>query len=262
MEFKEPANYSSIFPEDLPQIGEEEPFNFECGPESPCFNRCCSELTLPITPYDALRLVRQSGMASREFLELFTIMSVCPDTGFPQPTLRMLDGPDALCPFVSPAGCTVYEDRPSACRCYPLGRGARITKDGVAQRFFILKEDHCKGFECNTVQTPKKWLQSQDLANYIKFNDKYMRLLTMVVASGKPLEPKMTGMATLCLYQPDDFRVLVEKMKIFDRLVIDEETKNRIISSDPAGDEAALAFALDWLELVIFGQSAKLRKKE
>ncbi len=43
------------------------------------------------------------------------------------------------------------------------------------------------------------------------------------------------------------------------RLDLDEEQKQKIMA--PEGDEAALSFALDWLELVIFGQCANLRKK-
>ncbi len=259
MNDKNPDISGQDFPEDLPQIGEDEEFCFECGPQNPCFNRCCSELNLPLTPYDALRLTRQSGMTAREFLGLFANFSTCPDTGFPQLTLRMVDGPEALCPFVTPAGCSVYEDRPSACRCYPLGRGSRLAKDGVAQRFFVLREEHCKGFECRTVQTPRKWLQSQEMAKYTEFNDRYMRLLSMVCASGKPLDAKLAAMAMLCLYQLDDFREFTEKMKLFDRLDLDEEQKQKIMA--PEGDEAALSFALDWLELVIFGQCANLRKK-
>lgn len=249
------------FPEDLPRIEEDEEFHFECGPQNPCFNRCCSELNLPLTPYDALRLTGQSGLRSREFLGLFADFATCPETGFPQPTLRMVEGPEALCPFVTPAGCSVYEDRPTACRCYPLGRGSRLTREGVAQRFFLLREEHCKGFECAAAQTPKTWLQSQGLEKYTEFNDRYMRLLSMVCASGKPLDAKLGGMAILCLYQIDDFREFVDKMKLFDRLELDGEMKQKIMEAGRQGDEAALSFALDWLELVIFGQCARLRKK-
>ena len=81
----------------------------------------------------------------------------------------------------------------------------------------------------------------------------------MVCGSGRPLDGKLAAMAMLCLYQLDDFREFTEKMKLFDRLDLDEEQKQKIMA--PEGDEAALSFALDWLELVIFGQCANLRKK-
>ena len=73
---------------------------------------------------------------------------------------------------------------------------SRLAKDGWPS-VFVLREDHCKGFECRTVQTLRKWLQSQEMAKYTEFNDGYMRLLSMVCASGKPLDAKLAAMAML-----------------------------------------------------------------
>lgn len=250
------------FPEELPQLGENEHFHFECGPQNPCFNRCCAELTLPLTPYDAMRLIRQSGMASTDFIQMFIKFSRCPVTGFPQATLRMLDGPGALCPFVTPAGCSVYDDRPSACRCYPLGRGAKIAHDGISERFFLVREDHCKGFETCALQTPAKWLKEQGMDKYTAYSDRYMRLLSMVSASKIPLDSKLASMSILCLYQPDRFRDFIESMRIFEHVDMDRQSQEKILESSDAGDEALLAFALDWLELILFGKCANLRRKK
>ena len=98
--------------ESLPELQADETFCFDCNPQVPCFNRCCAELTLPLTPYDVLRLRRHMGITSEEFLNTFATMRSFPDTGFPLPMLRMLQGPGEPCPFVGPAGCSVYEDRP------------------------------------------------------------------------------------------------------------------------------------------------------
>ena len=38
--------------ESLPELQADETFCFDCNPQVPCFNRCCAELTLPLTPYD------------------------------------------------------------------------------------------------------------------------------------------------------------------------------------------------------------------
>ena len=75
----------------LPELKPDETFCFDCNPDVPCFNRCCAELTLPLTPYDVLRLRRNLGIGSEEFLGTFTTMRSFPDTGFPLPMLRMLD---------------------------------------------------------------------------------------------------------------------------------------------------------------------------
>lgn len=249
------------FLENMPEIGEKDTFCFDCGPSLPCFNRCCADLALPLPPYDAARLCRRLGNSGEDFLKVFTDIREFPETGFPLPFLRMIKSPDAPCPFVSPAGCTVYEDRPGACRAYPLGRGARLAKDGIQKRFFVVREDHCLGFECGARRTPEQWFECQGLAKFNYFNDRYMRLITMVAATEKKLEPRLATMATLCLYQPDLFRKLIQEMKIFERVEVADDKQPKIMEDSLAGDEACLDFALDWLELVIFGQASGLRKK-
>ena len=60
----------------LPELKPDETFCFDCNPDVPCFNRCCAELTLPLTPYDVLRLRRNLGIGSEEFLGTFTTMAL------------------------------------------------------------------------------------------------------------------------------------------------------------------------------------------
>ena len=83
---------SREFMENLPELEPGKTFCFACHPEVPCFNRCCAELTLPLTPYDVLRLRRHmNNMPSEAFLNDFTRMRTFPDTGFPLP-LHGADG--------------------------------------------------------------------------------------------------------------------------------------------------------------------------
>lgn len=248
--------------ESLPEIGPDETFVFDCGPHMPCFNRCCAELTLPLTPYDVVRLRRQLGMSGEDFLRTFASMRSFPDTGFPLPLLRMLESPDAPCPFVTPAGCSVYEDRPGACRCYPLGRGARMGADGVAERFFLVREEHCLGFDHGTARTPAQWFANEGMDRYTDFNDRYMRLMAMVRATERQLEPRLATTAILCLYQLDKFRELITAMRIFSRVEVAPELQARIMEDSLAGDEAALGFALDWMELLIFGVAPNLTRRD
>ena len=255
------ADKSRDLLESLPELAPDETFVFDCGPHMPCFNRCCAELTLPLTPYDVLRLRRQLGMGGEDFLRTFATLRSFPDTGFPLPLLRMLESPDAPCPFVTPAGCSVYEDRPGACRCYPLGRGARMGADGVAERFFLVREEHCRGFDHGTARTPAQWFASEGMDSYTAFNDRYMRLMALVRATEKQLEPRLATTAVLCLYQLDKFRELITAMRIFSRVEVPPDEQARIMEDSLAGDEAALGFALDWMELVIFGVSPNLARK-
>lgn len=246
----------------LPEIGHQDTFCFDCGPDVPCFNRCCAELTLPLTPYDMLRLHRQLGGTCEEIIRTFTHLRSFPDTGFPLLLMRMIESPDAPCPFVTPAGCSIYQDRPGACRSYPLGRGAKLGRQGVEERFFVVHEDHCRGFDHGACHTPAQWFENQGLEKYNFFNDRYMRLMSMIKATERPLDSRMANMCLVCLYQLDRFRELIEMMKIFSRVRISDEKKAIIMADSAEGGEARLNFAFDWMELLLFGQAENLEKKE
>ncbi|MBD5641527.1 MAG: YkgJ family cysteine cluster protein [Desulfovibrio sp.] len=253
-------NASGIM-DDLTCLERDEKFRFACGPETPCFNRCCAQLNLPLTPYDTLRLARNLGMPASGFLRAFTGMRAEEATGFPMFHLRMIESPEAPCPFVSPAGCSVYEDRPAACRCYPLGRGTRLGREGVVERFFLVSEPHCRGFDSGRSWTAGEWLASQGLEEYNRFNDAYMRLLSLVAAGERPIEPRLRSMAILSLWQPDQFRDFLRKMDIFSKLEPGRHDPAIIDEDSVAGDKACLAFGLDWLELVIFGRCSGLGRR-
>lgn len=241
----------------LPTVSEGQTFCFECNPDVPCFNRCCRQLTLPLTPYDVLRMRRRLGIASDVFLDKFATIKNFPDSGLPIGMLRMLKDPDETCPFVTPAGCQIYDDRPGACRSYPLGRGTSMSREGVAETFYLVEEKHCQGFVDGRDWTPAEWFEHEGLGPYNAANDRYMRLGVMISASGAPLSGKMVSMAVLCLYQLDRFREFIEKMHIFSRVTVDEARQQAILTHD----EELLNFGLDWLELILFGQCAGLAKK-
>lgn len=247
------------FLDSLPEIGVDEAFRFACNPDVPCFNACCGDLNLMLTPYDALRLRTQLGEAGEDFLSTRTDSAVAPDTGFPQVRLRMTDGSGAPCPFVRPEGCSVYPDRPSACRTYPLGRATRPDEDGcVKERFFVVKEPHCHGFEEKQEMTPIEWFTDQGLEEYSRLNDRYMLLMARQRALGRPVEPRRTALLFLALYQTDRFKEFLENMKVLEKLELDDAEKERILN-----DEAyRLEFGMDWLELVLFGENERLKVKQ
>ncbi len=244
-----------------PPIGDDEHFQFECGPESACYNRCCQDIAIPLTPYDVARIRRNLGITSEEFLLAFTERQNIPETGIALPMLRMIESPDAPCPFVSPAGCAIYEDRPGACRSWPIGRSSSIGENGIKQRYFLIREDYCQGFCAGKKYTPSEWQLKEGMEKYNELNDLYMGFLSRISASGKPLDNRHASMCFLALYQLDRFRELVEKMRIFSRLDLDEERQKKIMEDSLDGDQACLDFAIKWLELSFFGQSAGLRKK-
>ncbi len=260
-----PADPTEAFLAGLPEIVPGETFFFSCHPDVPCFNACCAELTLPLTPYDVLRLTRNLGMSSEQFFEEFVEAGAVEDTGFPRVHLLMQDIPGRPCPFVTGQGCAVYPDRPSACRTYPLGRGCRPDgASGLREQYFLVREEHCRGFEQHAAFTTATWLSDQGLVPYHLANDRYMLLLARYKekSGGAILSGRLATMALLCLYQQDRFADLIRSVGLFERVrPLTPEAGERMARAldDP---EARLDFALDWLELVFLGGGAALAPKE
>ena len=131
----------------LPRLEPGESFFFTCGPNMPCFNACCRHADIQLTPYDILRLKDNQGLSATEFLKHHTVPFEMDKDGLPGIKLRTDD--DGACGFMTEAGCSVYRDRPTACRYYPVGhmamREAGSSEDEA--RYFLIQEDHCKGHE-------------------------------------------------------------------------------------------------------------------
>jgi hypothetical protein len=247
------------FLDSLPELGDGETFIFDCHPGVPCFNACCSDLNLVLTPYDVLRLRRNLGVSGREFIESHADLQIAPDSGLPSFKLRMEEDRAKACPFVTDEGCTVYPDRPGACRTYPLGRAAQPDEEGgVRERYFVVREDHCRGFEKGTLRTAREWLEDQGLEEYNRMNDRYMHLMARQRRTGPPVPSRKADMAVLALYQLDAFAEFLRKMGVLDRLALTPERRTRILEDDAV----RLEFAFDWLELVLFGVSRNLEPKK
>ena len=101
---------------------------FSCHKGIACFNACCKNIDISLTPYDILRLKRRLGITSTEFLELFTLPYEIEKDGIAGVKLRPVEGGSA-CQFMTDEGCSVYEDRPTACRYYPVALLSMIMRD-------------------------------------------------------------------------------------------------------------------------------------
>jgi Fe-S-cluster containining protein len=106
---------------DYERLNEKSEFRFACHPGVPCFNDCCGDVNIFLTPYDIIRLKNNLGIPSGEFLSEYTVSPFDKNLKYPVILLKMNDDEKKSCPFVGENGCGVYEDRPWACRMYPLG---------------------------------------------------------------------------------------------------------------------------------------------
>jgi len=160
------------------QLGLTDTFHFSCHDGLSCFNSCCRNKHLPLTPYDILRMRKALGLHSDDFLERYALYRPDPLSGFPVLSLRMGDG-EGECPFVSPEGCAVYHDRPTACRLYPLGRSSGVGqgREFREEFFYLLDTPGCEGIKASTIQSVSAWLKAQGLGPYIEMNDRMLGLL-------------------------------------------------------------------------------------
>ncbi|MHA1732482.1 MAG: YkgJ family cysteine cluster protein [Promethearchaeota archaeon] len=104
--------------------------------------RCCYfpeglEKKIPVYPEEARVL---EGLASRSGVPLRLLEDfVLPDVKNERVLVgryKLLPGEGGSCPFLSESGCTIYENRPLACRAYPL---AVKLVDAFTREFFIDK---------------------------------------------------------------------------------------------------------------------------
>lgn len=226
-------------------IKPEDSFAFSCHKGVSCFTECCRMLELALSPYDVLRLRHAAKKTSTELLGQCIIMEQESGEPFPRFYLTMVDDGRASCVFVSKDGCTVYSDRPAACRTYPLGRAVQKKTDGsVSEHFIIIQENHCCGFFEPTSQTPIEYTADQELSRYNHFNDLVAGILQHdIIRKGLIPSKKQIELFTLALYNLDDFRRQVRRGKI---VFPDAEKIGEL------GDEELLETNIAWIEKQLF----------
>lgn len=242
------------FMESLPTLRAGESFCFRCHREISCFNECCSDLNMALAPYDVLRLRRALGLSSKGFLSRFAHVGVIPDSGFPYVSLRMRDDEKHSCPFVDAKGCTVYRDRPGACRTYPLGRGASADESGhISSQYVLVQEEHCRGFEENKSWTIETWISDQEIGEYDLMSDSFLKLMSMWQDQDRPLEREHFSKVFVALYRPDEFPTLTGQPHLIDLLVPEVADREDFFTRE----KALLLFAMDWLKETVLNPNAE-----
>jgi len=237
-------------PSFLPLTGKT--FRFRCHKGIDCFTHCCADLNLVLTPYDILRMKTRLGQSSDEFLARFTDTKVDFSARFPRVMLQM-NGDNRTCPFVTPEGCAIYEDRPGACRYYPIGRAAmKWDRQKEAQeKFFIVQEAHCRGFQEDREWTLQEWIAGEGLEEYNSLNDLWLEIITSQKNLGP--EAQMTRkmqMFFMASYNLDKFREFLFKSPFFERFEVEDDQKETLA----VDDIALLKFAFQWLKFSLFGE--------
>lgn len=230
-------------------------FKFRCHPKVRCFTACCSNVNIALPPYDLLRLRTRLGLAADEFIRKYGEVQVLDRTLFPVVTLKMQDDEKKSCPFVTPQGCTVYEDRPNICRYYPVGMATLRKVDAETGRdefYFMTKEDHCKGFEEDKEWTIAEWRTDQGADFYDEMNRGWMEILIKKKShgQGKPFPEIKNEMFFKMSFDTDYFRAFVFNSTFLELYDLPAERIERVKTDDTE----LLRLSYEWLRSALFAE--------
>jgi Fe-S-cluster containining protein len=249
-EVKKTLKKSVIVPN---QMSRKDRMNFRCYPGIGCFTKCCSGIRINLTPYDIYRLKNRLGMSHHDFLLQHTVPRSIDGTPLPVAVLKMKEDAEKSCPFVTPEGCTVYNDRPVTCRYYPIGMAIMKKHDKkTGEDFFIkIKEDHCLGHKETKEWTIDEWRADQESDLYDELNNDWMEVV---------LKAKTLGMVELSQKSLDLFFMVSTNLDMFRDFVFNSsfltayDIPADVVEKIKTDELELLKFSLRWLRYAMFGE--------
>lgn len=227
---------------------------FRCHKSVACFNACCKNIDISLTPYDILRLKKRLNMTSGDFLKAYTIPYEMEKDGIAGVKLKPVDGGTA-CRFMTEEGCSVYEDRPTACRYYPLAllsirrQGESIDRDAYA----LVEEEHCLGHQENRELTIAEYREEQGLEEYDRLGRGWRQLVLKKKSTGPTVgKPSQRSLQLFFMasYDLDQFRAFATSESFNELYEVEPEVRERIASDDLA----LMEFAFRLLRQVLFNE--------
>ena len=239
------------------QYGPDHEFNFKCHSGVGCWNACCKQINITLTPYDVIRLKKRLGMTSDEFLKKHTAPYEMDRDGLPGIKLRTQD--DApVCLFMDEeTGCTVYEDRPTACRYYPVGLLSQRKQDEYddTTAYVLVQEDHCLGHKEAERQTIDSYRKDQVVEDYDKYGRGWRQLVLKKMSTGPAIgKPSSTslGLYFMACFNHDKFRDFINAESFQKTFDLDDAMMEKM-----NGDDVELMeFGFRFLRQVLFGEQS------
>jgi hypothetical protein len=184
-------------------------------------------------------------------------------TKLPVVTMKMLDDDKKSCPFVTPEGCIIYEDRPVTCRYYPLGMAAfreqEIEPTGE-DFYFMVRESHCLGFQADKEWTVREWRKDQGVEIYDKVNHGWMEFMLRKKSFGfqAELSEESRAMFFMVSSNVDKFKRFIFESSFLKKYDVAKDLLEQIRTDEVA----LLKFGFDWLQSALFGaDKVKLKEK-
>lgn len=191
----------------------ESKFKFNCHKGVSCWNACCKHADVTLAPYDIIRLKKRLGMTSEEFLNAHTVPFPMDRDEVPGLKLRTDDSGACLL-LDGDKGCSVYEDRPTVCRYYPIAILNMREKDSSSptENFSMIHEDHCKGHLEDREFTVQEYRENQGCEEFDVHNREWYELILKKKSGGpgvgKPSEMSLQ-LFFMASYNTDMFRKFV-----------------------------------------------------
>jgi len=233
----------------------EDTIKFRCHKDISCWNECCSRADVSLAPYDIIRMKKHLGIDSSEFLKNYTVPFEIDAHGIPGIKLRTTN--DGACLFMKEEGCSVYEDRPTACRYYPSGLLSMraLGKSEDERHFLMVKEPHCKGHDEDREITIADYRKEQVVEEFDELNRDWYRII---------LKKKSTGPT---IGAPSDMSLQLFFMASYDvdrfrRFVLSDSFKKMYTVTDAEfasfekDDIELMKFGFTLMKQVLFGEMA------
>jgi Fe-S-cluster containining protein len=230
------------------------PLQFRCRKGIACWNACCSNIDIALTPVDIVRLKQRLGLSSHEFLAQHTVPYEMEKDGIAGVKIRPVDGGTA-CRWMTPEGCSVYEDRPTACRYYPVALLSMRKQDESVDRqsYAIVREDHCLGHAEPCTRSIDDYRAEQGVVEYDDAARGWRQLNLKKKSSGptigKPSKRSLELFFMTC-YDVDRFRAFVAS-DAFSQIYDVPPDELRAVLED---DLQLLQFGYRFLRQVLFGE--------
>ncbi len=229
---------------------------FSCHKGIGCWNACCSNIDISLTPYDILRLKKRLELSSAEFLTKYTVPYEMEKDDIAGVKFRPVEGGTA-CQFMRPEGCSVYEDRPTACRYYPVALVSMRKQDEYVDRdsYAIVKEDHCKGHAEPRRLSIDEYRNEQGVVEYDELARGWRQLILKKKSSGPTIgKPSLKSrqLFFMACYDADQFRAFVASDAFGELFALPLEERKALVSDDVA----LLQFGFRFLRQVLFGENS------
>ena len=240
----------------LPQMMDgSKTIRFRCHRGIACWNACCSNIDISLTPYDILRLARRLDLTTTGFLERYTVPYEMEKDGIAGVKLRPVEDGTA-CRFMEAEGCGVYSDRPTACRYYPVALLSMRRQDETTDRdaYAMVRELHCLGHHEPRELTIEAYREEQGLPQYDELARGWRQLILKKKSSGptigKPSKRSLQLFFMAC-YDLDRFRVFVASEGFAELFDLPADEMKAILTDDAA----LMLFGFRFLRQTLFGEA-------